>query len=260
MSVLLLRLAGPLQSWGSAARFARRSTETAPTKSGVLGLLAAAQGRARDADLSDLVALRFGVRIDQPGSRIRDFQTARHADTGKSMPVSERFYLADAVFVAGVEGDARLLQRLYEALLAPHYLPYLGRRSCPPSRPITMAPPSEQALEEALREAAWQASSWYRTLLGYERGSRQQESPQQEPPPHALDLLIDCAPAEVPDFSLRDTPQSFDPRHRRYALRGVRSTQVGALSHDPTAVLSPAADPDGSPPPGAPQPPPLTMI
>ncbi|MEV7715510.1 CRISPR-associated protein Cas5, partial [Streptomyces sp. NPDC088270] len=60
MSVLLMRLAGPLQSWGSAARFVRRTTENAPTKSGVLGLLAAAQGRRRDADLSDLAALEFG--------------------------------------------------------------------------------------------------------------------------------------------------------------------------------------------------------
>ena len=42
MSVLLLQLAGPLQSWGAASRFARRSTENAPTKSGLVGLLAAA--------------------------------------------------------------------------------------------------------------------------------------------------------------------------------------------------------------------------
>ncbi|MBB0229045.1 type I-E CRISPR-associated protein Cas5/CasD, partial [Streptomyces calidiresistens] len=129
MTVLLLRLAGPLQSWGSAARFTRRGTENAPTKSGVLGLLAAAEGRSRNEDLSDLTALRFGVRIDQPGSRMRDFHTAHHADSGKSMPLSERFYLADAVFVAGVEGDAELIRRLYEAVLAPRFLPYLGRRS-----------------------------------------------------------------------------------------------------------------------------------
>lgn len=105
MTVLLLRLAGPLQAWGSAARFVRRTSENAPTKSGVLGLLAAAQGRPRDADLSDLAALRFGVRIDQPGTRIRDFHTAHHADSGRAMPLSERYYLADAVFVAGVEGE-----------------------------------------------------------------------------------------------------------------------------------------------------------
>ena len=43
--VLVLRLAGPLQSWGSSSRFTRRSTEAFPTKSGIVGLLAAAQGR-----------------------------------------------------------------------------------------------------------------------------------------------------------------------------------------------------------------------
>ncbi|MDX3388362.1 type I-E CRISPR-associated protein Cas5/CasD, partial [Streptomyces niveiscabiei] len=140
-AVLLLRLAGPMQSWGSSARFARRGTENAPTKSGVLGLLAAAEGRPRDADLSDLAALRFGVRIDQPGSRLRDFHTAHHADTGKSMPLSERFYLSDAVFVAGVEGDPALLRHLYDAVRAPRFLPYLGRRSCPPSHPLDLGEP-----------------------------------------------------------------------------------------------------------------------
>ena len=75
---LPLVLAGPLQAWGSSSRFARRGTENAPTKSGVVGLLAAALGRERTADVSDLAALRFGVRVDQPGTRVRDYQTAHH--------------------------------------------------------------------------------------------------------------------------------------------------------------------------------------
>lgn len=37
MTVLLLRLAGPMQAWGSSSRFAHRATEVAPTKSGVIG-------------------------------------------------------------------------------------------------------------------------------------------------------------------------------------------------------------------------------
>ncbi|MBT2384068.1 type I-E CRISPR-associated protein Cas5/CasD [Streptomyces sp. ISL-11] len=239
MSVLLLRLAGPLQSWGSAARFARRSTENAPTKSGVIGLLAAALGRGREADLSDLAVLRFGVRIDQPGSRLRDFQTAHHADSGKAMPLSERFYLADAVFVAGVEGHVRLLQELYEALLEPRFLPYLGRRSCPPSQPITMGPPQEASLEDALRDAEWQASEYAR------RRTRRAGDVDAAAAAEALDLLIDCPPQEVPDFSLRDAPLTFDPRHRQYALRGVRSGQTTASrrrpappAHDPTTVFT----------------------
>ncbi len=105
--VLVLRLAGPLQSWGASSRFTRRTTESAPTKSGVVGLLAGAVGieRGDDTRLAPLAALRFGVRIDQPGTRIRDFHTAHHGVTGASMPLSERFYLADAVFVAAVEGS-----------------------------------------------------------------------------------------------------------------------------------------------------------
>jgi CRISPR system Cascade subunit CasD len=234
MTVLLLRLAGPLQAWGSAARFARRSTENAPTKSGVLGLLAAAEGRPFDADLTDLAALRYGVRIDQPGRRVRDFQTAHHADSDKAMPISERFYLADAVFVAGLEGDAALLRRLHAALLAPRHLPYLGRRSCPPSGPIDLGTPVEGTLEEALGAAPWQASGWF-------KGRHHRAAPP-------LETLIDCAPGEEPDLSLRDIPVSFDPRHRRYALRAVRIDRVTPPSpgarrpaeHDPCAGLSPA--------------------
>ncbi|MEU7044728.1 type I-E CRISPR-associated protein Cas5/CasD [Streptomyces varsoviensis] len=234
MTTLLLRLAGPMQSWGSAARFARRSTENAPTKSGVLGLLAAAQGRPRDADLSDLAALRFGVRIDQPGSRMRDFHTAHHADSGKAMPLSERYYLADAVFVAGVEGDAALLQHLHQALLAPYYLPYLGRRSCPPSRPVVMDPPADISLEDALRGVPWQASRWYVRQL--ERAAEYGGGPFGAEP---LELLLDCPPGETPHLSQRDTPVSFDPRHRRYELRGLITDRAAPASHDPTTGLRP---------------------
>jgi CRISPR system Cascade subunit CasD len=249
MSVLLLRLAGPLQSWGSAARFTRRTTENAPTKSGVIGLLAAAQGRRRDADLSDLAALEFGVRIDQPGTRLRDFQTAHHSDTLKAMPLSERFYLADAVFVAGVSGDARLVQRLYEALLEPVFLPYLGRRSCPPSRPVTITEPLDGDLEQTLREAPWEASGWYRKHR--DASFRRRGRPPADDV--RLDLLLDSPPGldRLPDITLRDIPVSFDPRHRRYGLRGVRTTETrvpvstGARSspppHEPTALLTPVA-------------------
>ncbi|MCK7627620.1 type I-E CRISPR-associated protein Cas5/CasD [Streptomyces sp. RS10V-4] len=245
MTVLLLRLAGPLQSWGSAARFARRSTENAPTKSGVLGLLAAAEGRPRDADLSDLAALRFGVRIDQPGTRLRDFHTAHHSDSGKAMPLSERFYLADAVFVAGLEGDPALLQHLHQALRAPCFLPYLGRRSCPPSLPLDMGAPQDgTTLEDALCTAEWQASAWYRQQR--KRTSRSGRGPVAA---DSLDILIDCPPDETPHLSLRDTPLAFDPRHRRYGLRGVLTDRVGLPAdaaqepHDPTAGLRPLPTP-----------------
>ncbi|MGK4584408.1 type I-E CRISPR-associated protein Cas5/CasD [Kitasatospora sp. HPMI-4] len=225
MSVLVLRLAGPLQSWGSSARFARRTTETAPTKSGVIGLLAGALGRERDADLSDLAALRFGVRIDQPGTRIADLQTAHHADTDRSMPLSHRFYLADAVFLAAVQGEDALIDRLHAAVRAPVFLPYLGRRSCPPSLPIDLGVHPGSDLRKVLEEQAWCASDWYRR-----RHHRDTET---------LSVLIEAEPGDgQAEYSQRDQPITFDPRHRRYALRNVSVTTVTPTpDHDPTQLL-----------------------
>lgn len=234
MSVLLLRLAGPLQAWGSAARFARRTTENAPTKSGVIGLLAGAQGRCREADLSDLAALRFGVRIDQPGTRLRDFQTAHHADSGKAMPLSERFYLADAVFVAGVEGDTDLIKKLHAAVQEPAFLPYLGRRSCPPARPVDLGVRADTDLESALRQADWEASHEHQRRARAVAVAAASRSTLGRHPTIRLDLLIDCAPGQDPDVTQRDEPVSFAPRHRRYGLRGITSLAV----HLPAAEAS----------------------
>ncbi|MEU3796036.1 type I-E CRISPR-associated protein Cas5/CasD [Streptomyces fructofermentans] len=235
MSVLTLRLAGPLQSWGAASRFTRRTTESAPTKSGVIGLLAAAQGidRGDDARLAPLAALRFGVRIDQPGTRIRDFQTAHHAATGQSMPLSERFYLADAVFVAALEGDHPLLADLNDALTHPVYPPFLGRRSCPPAQPVDLGL-HDTTLETALQQVPWQASAWYR------RAHRTRL-------PQTLTVLREATPGEPGAAQdLRDQPLSFSAAHRRHALRTVITTTVPlpatapaarAVEHDPFDAL-----------------------
>ena len=40
MATLLLRLAAPLQAWGSSSKFNIRTTEREPTKSGVIGMIA----------------------------------------------------------------------------------------------------------------------------------------------------------------------------------------------------------------------------
>ena len=75
MPTLLIRLQGPLQSWGTRSRFDHRDTWPYPTKSGVVGLLAAALGRDRREDVSDLAALRMGVRVDRKGVLKVDYQT-----------------------------------------------------------------------------------------------------------------------------------------------------------------------------------------
>lgn len=231
MSVLLMQLAGPLQSWGASARFARRSTEPAPTKSGVVGLLAAALGRERSADLTDLTVLRFGVRIDQRGVPLRDYQTAHHFQTGKSMPVSERFYLADAVFVAAVEGDGDLIDDLHRALRRPAFLPYLGRRSCVPARRVDLGTRHDRTLEQALQEERWRAADWHQ---------RRRREPVVE-----LEAIVEATAEDGPVDTLRDQPLSFDPEHRRYALRGLRHMTVEIPN--PVRRRSAATPPDHDP-------------
>ena len=75
MMTLLLRLAGPMQSWGTASKFRERDTEREPSKSGVVGLVAAALGRPRTAPIADLAAFEMGVRVDHEGVLQRDYQT-----------------------------------------------------------------------------------------------------------------------------------------------------------------------------------------
>ena len=132
--ILVLRLAGPMQSWGSSSRFTRRSTEAFPTKSGIVGLLAAAQGRRRTDPIEDLVDLKMAVRVDQPGELLRDFHTAHRGVV--SMPLSDRFYLSDAVFAAFVAGPEEIIDGLVDAIRCPRFPLYLGRRACPPTMPL----------------------------------------------------------------------------------------------------------------------------
>lgn len=161
---------------------------------------------------------------------VRDYQTARHQVTDSSMPVSERFYLGDAVFVAAVEGPDELVEELARALERPVFLPYLGRRSCPPARPLSLGVRHEASLEQALREEPWRAARWYQ---------RRQRTATVE-----LAVLVDTAAGDGTADLQRDLPLSFDPLHRRYALRGVRTEQLELTNpasrvpdHDPIAAL-----------------------
>ncbi|MDV8071120.1 type I-E CRISPR-associated protein Cas5/CasD [Rhodococcus sp. IEGM 1366] len=227
MTTLLLKLSGPMQAWGAASRFSQRNTRQEPTKSGVVGLLAAAQGRRRTDPLEDLAALKFGVRVDQPGQLIRDFQTAKSLDDKRTMPLSYRYYLGDAVFVAGVEGDSNLVGALAEALRNPTFPLYLGRRSCPPSGPLRLNV-SETPLMTALESAPWEAANWYRTRQGKSVHLR---------------IAIDAVDGEIGEL-VRDIPISFDPTLREYGWRNVIEHGVNienpkgrANTHDVMAAL-----------------------
>lgn len=142
MSCLLLRLQAPMQSWGVSSYFTERDTAREPSKSGVIGLICAALGRGRDADLSDLAELRMGVRVDREGLLSKDFQIAQdilQAEGSKvreNPEISNRYYLADAIFLVGLEGNEDLLREIHTALKNPHWTLYLGRKAFPPSKPV----------------------------------------------------------------------------------------------------------------------------
>lgn len=162
MPTLLLRLAGPMQSWGTTSRFDQRDTGKEPSKSGIIGLLAAALGidRGNWIDLEPLTQQTMGVRHDRPGVLKRDYQTAQNiisADRSKvhETAVTTRDYLADAVFLVGLEGpDRALLERAHAALQNPVWPLALGRKSYVPSESVWLkGGVVDESMLEAL--AAW---------------------------------------------------------------------------------------------------------
>lgn len=262
-AILLLRLAGPLQSWGAPPDFNRRNTRSEPTKSGVVGLLAAAQGRHRSDPIRDLTDLTMGVRTDQPGSLLRDYHTVsdhrgrplpsanltakgaqKPTSPAKHTHVTQRFYLQDAVFVAALQGPPDLLEALHDAITHPAYPLALGRRSCVPTNPIAIAfhrEDSEQrTLESALAHHPWQA--------GQPAKDRYQ---RRHPTPDTIRLPSTIEDATAPDTAT-DVPISFDPPQRAMGTRHIRHTWLtvptglsaapghvpaSTTDHDPFALL-----------------------
>jgi CRISPR system Cascade subunit CasD len=181
MPTLLLRLSGPMQSWGTTSRFDQRDTGREPSKSGVIGLLAAAMGIDRDnwTDLKPLTELRMGVRHDRPGVVRMDYQTAGgsaldaiiKADGTPSRDgvVSQRFYMADAAFLVGLEGrDRAFLEVAHASLRNPVWPLALGRKSYVPSEPIWMENGlQDAALRRVLTKSPWISSRrpWEETPL-----------------------------------------------------------------------------------------------
>jgi CRISPR system Cascade subunit CasD len=253
-TVLALRLAGPLQSWGDRSAFNRRETRPQPTKSGVLGLLAAAAGRPREHPLDDLIALRLGVRVDQPGTILRDYHTVSD-HRGRPLPqsgvtakgaqkptspakythVTQRFYLQDAVFVAAVTGDEALIDSLAHAVTNPAFPLALGRRACVPTQPISLGL-HKGDLKEVLTTLSWQVSKYAQGKHGSRHGN-----------PSHIRLPVTLEADDGDDIQ-HDVPLSFDPRGRQFTSRRVRHDWVSVPTgfpassadgggHDPFALL-----------------------
>jgi len=231
MGTLLLRLAGPMQAWGTQSRFTERDTGLEPAKSGVVGLLCAALGRPRREPVDDLAALRMGVRVDHEGTLAVDYHTAggthrlgesygvyKASGAAPSTVVSRRYYLADADFLVGLEGEGELLRLLERALREPTWQLCLGRKSLVPGVPVWVPDGLclDLDLETALGRYPWPG-------LGV-------ALPPAEWRPERVRLVLETAGGtEV----RRDQPIGAAFQERRFALRQVQTTFLALGSQVP---------------------------
>lgn len=201
--ILILRLEGPLQSWGESSKFLYRDTSSFPTFSGVLGLIGCVLGYARgDKRLTDMQnKLQMAVRADKRGTPMTDFQTTewgKRADgtyNAQNPVLQYKQYLQDACFTVALTGDEVLLEHIYTGFGYPVWAPYLGRKCCSPSTPICRGITYDyDSLEDCMEN--------YKFAWGSDRGSIVYEIPD----PHSGYLKRDVL---------------FDPVNRDYIARRV---------------------------------------
>ncbi|MDQ2786895.1 MAG: type I-E CRISPR-associated protein Cas5/CasD [Chloroflexota bacterium] len=249
MTTLLLRLAGPMQSWGTQSQHTDRDTGMEPSKSGVIGLFCAALGMSRDDDtvsyrgsvitLAELAILPMAVRVEREGAMGKDYHTVggthlrvdkmrgygvAKANGNRAEPVvSQRFYLADADFLVGLEGKMDLLAHLHAALQAPCWQLSLGRKSFVPALPVHV-PDDPTHYGPALRAAP---------LLDVLNGESWRVRRVNEPVPGRLRLVYDLdatGARGADDIAVQarrqDVPISFAIARREYRTRTVAITTI----------------------------------
>lgn len=238
-SGLLLRLAGPLQSWGERSAFNVRDSAAFPTRSALCGMFAAAQGRDRTADPGHYADLEFTIRVDRPGRRLVDYHTVGGGlspeqtvatSGGKrkgAAVISRRHYLADAVFVVAVTGPDSDITHIADALERPHWAPYLGRRSCVPDEPLLLRTHVTDPVKELKTKVPLTPT---------------EEPPGTNPADRApagttlVDFLHEhpwesvqhdtAAVGATTVLEVADVPESFAPHARRYGTRRLHKTEV----------------------------------
>lgn len=234
---LALLLDAPMQSWGHASRFERRTTALHPTRSGVFGLLAAALGidQHRDDEAARLarfaplrvttIALpkrapnRRHAKTALPIVRLEDYHTVtgiRRA-SGKveddATVQTYRHYLLDARFGVLIDGPADLLAELVTALRDPVWGVWFGRKCCLPAAPLLAAGPgpADEVWPALLRRAGYAGD---------------------EPLAH-FDHVRECPPDEPGADRIEDAPLGYGrpigERHTpRWILRVARARPADA--------------------------------
>lgn len=209
MKTLVLKLRGPMQSYGTHSHFNTRETDSHPSKSAVLGLIAGALGWRRSSEqLKPLESLQFAVRVDQAGLTKKDYQIAqkyKRDGTFDKNYVTNRYYVEDAIFVVALgHEDDQLIDTIEKALRRPYFQGFLGRRSYPVNYDLVMYTSDQTPLEE-LKTLDWQAEDWYRN---------------RQSAPSSLEIFADKALSpNAPGQKRQDAVVSFSQEHRQFAYR-----------------------------------------
>ncbi|MFC6180753.1 type I-E CRISPR-associated protein Cas5/CasD [Lactiplantibacillus daowaiensis] len=215
MKTLTIRFAAPLQSYGNEASFNYRTTNPYPTKSAVIGMVAAALGYQRtDQRILQLNELSFAVRIDQVGSILTDYQVVEWK--ANSRKVTYRDYIQDAVFMVALGSeDVTLIETIEQALHQPRFPLFFGRRSNPPAGVLKTQQFSDMQPVAVLKIVDWRASSWYQ---------RKAECQKKTP---ILDIIADANLIPDGDSTIvKDNVGSFDQRNRYHKFRAIARTTV----------------------------------
>jgi CRISPR system Cascade subunit CasD len=189
---LLFRLYGPLAAWGDIAVGEFRPSFSHPSKSAVLGLMAAALGIRRDEEaVHQAMASCYGfaVRVEAAGTPIRDYHTVQVPPTGYGRNkktfatrkdelaiaredlgtiLSSRDYRCDSVYSVCLwtvgESSPYSLAHLEAALAKPTFTLYLGRKSCPLALPLQPQVVQASNLREAFHTASFEDTIFLNSL------------------------------------------------------------------------------------------------
>lgn len=214
MRTLTIKLTAPLQSYGNEATFSRRTSYHFPSKSAVLGMIAAALGYRRDdSRIQQLNELKMAVRIDQPGRTLTDFQTIEYDQDHHKRSLSYRDYLQDAVFVAAIGGEEQQITTIEKALHHPKFQLFLGRRANVPAGPLCTKVFNNSDPVTVLKSYPWQAAKWYQQRVNQDR--------------YSAELIADTnlVDGHLHSF-IKDNVGSFDESHRWHVYRSVTGIRV----------------------------------
>jgi CRISPR system Cascade subunit CasD len=189
---LVFRLYGPMCSWGDIAVGEVRPSTRHPSKSAILGMIAAALGLKRPdtvRDGNEHTALEaahsalaqgygFAVRVDAPGMALVDYHTAQVPSSGTgrnrrqfatrrdeltAVPrhdlntiLSRRDYWVDALYTVALwvrPGALYPLAELAARLHEPAFTLYLGRKSCPLALPLAVQVVTADNIQHAMDNA-----------------------------------------------------------------------------------------------------------